>query len=29
LVFSIHTPGAFAEVMQGRGRHTIITEERE
>ncbi|RJF84033.1 UMP kinase [Azospirillum cavernae] len=29
LVFSIHTPGAFAEVMQGRGRYTIITEERE
>lgn len=29
LVFSIHTPGAFAEVMQGRGKHTIITEERE
>lgn len=29
LVFSIHTPGAFAEVMQGRGKYTIITEERE
>ncbi|HYD30604.1 MAG TPA: UMP kinase [Azospirillaceae bacterium] len=27
LVFSIHTPGAFAEVMAGRGRFTIITEE--
>lgn len=27
LVFSIHTPGAFAEVMAGRGRTTIITEE--
>ncbi len=26
LVFSIHTPGAFAEVMAGRGTHTIITE---
>ena len=29
LVFSIHTPGAFAEVMQGRGKFTIITEETE
>ncbi|MBP2227220.1 UMP kinase [Azospirillum agricola] len=29
LVLSIHTPGSFAEVMQGRGKHTIITEERE
>ncbi|WP_281384612.1 UMP kinase [Nitrospirillum iridis] len=27
LVFSIHEEGAFAEVMDGRGRFTIITEE--
>lgn len=27
LVFSIHTDGAFAEVMAGRGKFTIITEE--
>jgi uridylate kinase len=27
LVFSIHTEGAFAEVMQGRGKFTIINEE--
>lgn len=27
LVFSIHTPGAFAEVMANRGHFTIITEE--
>jgi len=27
LVFSIHTPGAFAEVVAGRGRFTIITEQ--
>ena len=27
LVFSIHTAGAFAEVMVGRGKFTIITEE--
>jgi uridylate kinase len=27
LVFSIHTPGAFAEVVAGRGRYTIITEQ--
>ncbi|MDR3515390.1 MAG: UMP kinase [Azospirillaceae bacterium] len=27
LVFSIHTAGAFAEVMAGRGRFTTITEE--
>ena len=27
LVFSIHTDGAFAEVMAGRGRFTIITDE--
>lgn len=26
LVFSIHTPGAFAEVIQGKGRFTIIEE---
>ncbi len=29
LVFSIHTPGAYAEVMAGRGKFTIITEDRE
>jgi uridylate kinase len=28
LVFSIDTPGAFAEVVAGRGRYTIISEER-
>jgi len=27
VVFSIHTAGAFAEVVSGRGRFTIITEE--
>jgi uridylate kinase len=27
LVFSIHNTGAFAEVIGGRGRYTIITEE--
>jgi uridylate kinase len=27
LVFSIHNHGAFAEVVQGLGRFTIITEE--
>jgi uridylate kinase len=27
LIFSIHTAGAFAEVMAGRGEFTIITEE--
>ena len=27
LVFSIPTPGAFAEVVAGRGRFTIITEQ--
>ena len=27
LVFSIHTPGAFAEVTAGRGRYTIITDQ--
>ena len=27
LVFSIHTPGAFAEVVAGRGRATLITAE--
>jgi uridylate kinase len=26
LVFSIHTPGAFAEVVSGRGKSTIIRE---
>jgi uridylate kinase len=26
LVFSIHTPGGFAEVMRGRGRCTIVTD---
>ena len=26
LVFSIHNNGAFADVVQGRGRYTIITE---
>jgi uridylate kinase len=29
LVFSIHTPGAFAELVAGRGRYTIVSEERE
>ncbi|WP_431858814.1 UMP kinase [Azospirillum sp.] len=29
LVFSIHTPEAFAEVMAGRGKFTIISEEKE
>ena len=27
LIFSVHTAGAFAEVVAGRGRFTIITEE--
>ncbi|MCW2249178.1 uridylate kinase [Azospirillum fermentarium] len=27
LVFSIHTPGMFAEVMAGKGKFTIITDE--
>ena len=27
LVFSLHEPGGFAEVVTGKGRHTIITEE--
>ncbi len=27
LVFSIHNPGAFADVVAGRGRFTIITED--
>ncbi|MGB8274216.1 MAG: UMP kinase [Alphaproteobacteria bacterium] len=27
LVFSIHNPGAFADVMSGAGRYTIVTEE--
>jgi uridylate kinase len=26
LVFSIHTPGAFADVVVGRGKSTIIRE---
>ena len=26
LVFSIHTPGAFAQVLQGKGTFTIIEE---
>ena len=26
LVFSLHNPGAFAEVVQGRGRFTRISE---
>ena len=29
LVFSIHTPGAFAEVVKGRGKSTIIRELQE
>jgi uridylate kinase len=28
LVFSIHTPGGFADVITGRGRFTTISEER-
>jgi uridylate kinase len=28
LVFSIHNPGGFADVVTGRGRYTVITEER-
>jgi uridylate kinase len=27
LVFSIHTPGALAQVLCGRGRWTVITDE--
>jgi uridylate kinase len=27
LVFSIHNPGGFADVVSGRGLFTIITEE--
>ena len=27
LVFSIHQPGAFAEVVHGRGRYTLISDE--
>ncbi len=27
LVFSIRTPGAFADIVQGRGRYTVIAEE--
>jgi uridylate kinase len=26
VVFSIHEPGALAEALAGRGRHTVITE---
>jgi uridylate kinase len=26
LVFSIHTPGALADVVAGRGKYTIITD---
>jgi uridylate kinase len=26
VVFSIHAPGAFAEVMAGRGRFTVVTD---
>jgi uridylate kinase len=29
LVFSIHNPGAFAEVVNGRGAYTLISEEDE
>ena len=29
LVFSIHTPGAFAEAAAGKGRFTIITDQKE
>lgn len=29
LVFSLHEPGAMSEVMLGRGRYTIIEEEKE
>jgi len=28
LVFSIHNPGGFADVVSGRGRYTMISEER-
>jgi uridylate kinase len=27
LVFDLHTPGAFAQVMRGEGTFTIITDE--
>ena len=27
LVFSIHNPGAFADVINGRGAYTLISEE--
>ena len=27
IVFSVHAPGAFARAVEGRGAHTIITEE--
>jgi uridylate kinase len=29
LVFSIHMPGAFAEVAAGKGRFTIITDQKD
>jgi uridylate kinase len=29
LVFSIHAPGAFAEAAAGKGRFTIITDQKE
>ncbi len=28
LVFSIHNPGGFADVVAGKGRFTVITEDR-
>jgi uridylate kinase len=28
LVFSIHNTGGFADVVTGRGRYTLISEER-
>ena len=27
LVFSVHSPGAFARVLRGEGPHTLIAEE--
>lgn len=27
VVFSIHAPGAFAEVMAGRGRFTVVADD--
>ena len=29
LVFSIHNPGAFADVVNGRGAYTLISDEDE